>query len=272
MTHKNTLSILAAALLYAQSATAADLAAGESYPSYYPDAGRIVVKDVMTRFFNVSDKGILSYGMEDAAKAAGHVCPAVTGAFLITQAGVDALAQSYREQPSTAEVSSYDPADDMLYRGGIKITMSGQADTGSAANAMANVMSYITGAKDASGFKGGPDFPFANRQNLLQHDPNLSFDGKTGIEAIFTSMTATYSKEDGSPATLAECQGTWHQCIERTSCDRSVKVTYHFKSPEIIGNNPDARWDEKIHHIINQRDVAINVEPVDNPAALCKSL
>lgn len=243
--------------------------AGESYPQYYSSLQRIVLKDVMARFFNVNSKGILSYGLDDAAKASGHICPAVTGAYLMAQAGIDALAQSYRDQPSQYPVSSYDSEDNVIYRGGIKVSMSGAGNQGNAADAMADVISFITGAEGASGFKSGPDFPFANRQNLFVHDPNLKFDMKNGIEAIFTSMRAEYKDKDGKPATLQDCQGTWHQCTEITECDRSVKVSYRFDDPNIIGKDKTLPWDEKIKNILDHRDLAIKVTAVDNPQALC---
>lgn len=245
----------------------------ESYPSYYKEIDRIVVKDVMTRYFNVNQSGIMSYGLEDAAKTAGHICPAITGAFLMTQHALSALATDYRNNPSNANITSYDSDSGLMYRGGIHVTMSGKDDVGNAPNAMANIMSLITGAKGADGFKKGPDFPFANRQNLLHYDSSLAFNPKTGIEAIFTSMVASYQKKDTNgllqPADYETCQGTWGVCVETTRCDRSVKVTYHFKSPDIIGSDKTETWDKKIKHIIDHVDKAIKVESVENPIAIC---
>lgn len=245
----------------------------QTYPAYYQDIEKIQLKDVMTRYFGVNQTGLLSYGLEDAAKAGGHVCPAITGAFLMTREGLKALAKDYHDNPSDG-ISSYDANSGLLYRGGIKIIMSGKANSGGGNNAMTNVMSLITGAKGADGFKGGPDFPFANRQNLLSFDEALAFDPKTGIEAILTSMTATYEKKDADgnwqPATYEACKGTWRQCHEKTQCDRSVKVIYRFKDPAIIGKDPKAPWPDKIKHILDNSDKAITVKRVDNPAAICR--
>lgn len=249
------------------------LATGESYPGYYADLERIVLKDVMTRYFNVSDTGILSFGFEDAVKAAGHACPAITGSYLISREGLKALANSYKENPNTADVTSFDYDSGLLYRGGVKVTMSGADNTGSANNAIGNVLALISGARGGTGFAHGPDFPFANRQHLFAYEPELQFSTSKGIEAIFTSMKATYTKTDENgnsvPATLAECQGTWGDCVEQTSCDRSVKVTYKFQSPDIIGTDPNATWDVKIKNILDNADKAITTEMVDNPAQLC---
>lgn len=245
----------------------------EMYPNYYKDIEKIQVKDVMTRYFGVTDEGIMTYGLEDAAKAGGHVCPAITGAFLMTREGLKALAKDYRDNPSD-NISSYDPDSGLMYRGGVKIIMSGKANSGGGNNAMANIMSFITGAKGKDGFQGGPDFPFANRQNLLHYDESLAFNPKTGIEAIFTSMTASYEKKDADghwqPANYEACKGTWHECREHTQCDRSVKVIYRFKDASIIGKDPKAPWPDKIKNIIDHVDKAITVEFVENPAAVCQ--
>lgn len=245
------------------------LAKGESYPAYYNDLDRIVLKDVMTRWYTVNKTGILSYGLEDAAKNAGHVCPAVTGAYLMTRAALNAIKAEYEANPKPSETSTYDYEDKVLYRGGVKITMSGAENKGNGANAMANVMSGITGAQMESGFKGGPGYPFANRQNLLTYDSNLKFSPSKGIEAIFTSMKATYVKKDAasketSPATYAECKGTKKKCIEKTTCDFSVKVTYKF-----LDTSKYSPYSAKINHIVDNYEDSLTIEKVANPASLC---
>lgn len=244
-----------------------------NFPDYYKDIEPIQLKDVMLRYFGSTPTGVVSYGLEDAGKASGHVCPAVTGAFLMTRAAVKALTQHYQESPNAQNTNTYDRKSGLLYRGGIKITMSGKENSGSGANAMGDVMSYITGAKGADGFKGGPDFPFANRQHLLRYDENLNFNPAKGIEAIFTSMTARYEKQDANgtwqTASYETCKGTWGDCREITQCDQSVKVTYRFKSPDIIGSDPKAPWVDKIKNILNNADKAITVEKIANPKAFC---
>lgn len=264
-------------LLLATTFISLSINAGENkvddFPDYYEDIEPIVLKDTMLSYFGTTSTGIVSYGLEDAAKASGHVCPAVTGAFLMTREGLKALAQYYRNHPNNKGVTSYHVESGLLYRGGVRVTMSGEQDSGSGANAMGDVMSYITGAKSADGFKGGPDFPFANRRHLLRYDNSLAFDPKTGIEAIFTSMTARYEKKDVDgnwrSSSYEACKGTWGECREITQCDHSVKVSYHFKSPEIIGKDPKVSWVDKIANIINKTDKAIKVEVVENPKAFC---
>lgn len=249
---------------------------GESYPSYYANLERIALKDVMARYFGVNEKGILSYGLDDAAKAEGHVCPIVTGGYLISREGIKALKKEYEKNPDKLSVSSYDYNDKMIYRGGIKVSLGGKEGLGNATNALAKVISIITGAEGASGFKGGPDYPFANRQNLLLQDPKIPFNPKTGIEVIFTSLKATYTKasKDGKdtnePISYEKCEGLWGDCIEHTTCDRSVKIIYKFSTPEIMGAAPKHPWPATIKYIVDNYEKAITTEVVPNPENMCK--
>lgn len=264
-------AIISTALLALSAQTLAQQA--NAFPEYYKDIEPIVVKDTMLQYFGTTPNGVISYGLEDAAKASGHVCPAVTGAFLMTRAGIQALAQHYRDHPNSDNVTSYDKQNDVIYRGGVKITMGGKENSGSGANAMGDVMSYITGARGADGFKNGPGFPFANRRHLFRYDNTMPSNPKTGIEAIFTSMIAHYEKKDADgkwqAASFTDCEGTRGECREITQCDHSVKVSYHFKSPEIIGSDPKAAWVDKIKHILDNADKALTVEAVSNPTAIC---
>jgi len=242
------------------------LATGETYPTYYNDIERIVIKDVMTKWFDETGKGILSYGLEDAVRAEGHACYLVTGGFLMAREGLKALKKKYEEDPNQDVTSSYDYEDKVMYRGGIKVTMSGEEGTGSGLNAVGGVLHFITGASGSSGFKKGPDFPFANRQNLFAYDSNM-----TGVKAIFTSMTTTYTM-DGEQVPYSECKGTWMikkdgnkvpKCIETTACDKSIKISYSINTPK------DKPWTERVKYILDHVDEAITIEDVDNPAKIC---
>lgn len=248
---------------------------GETYPAYYDSLERVVLKDSMSKMFGVNKDGILSYGLDDAAKAEGHICPIVTGAFLTSRLAVNALKKDYQEHPKKDEFSAYDYNDGIMYRGGFKVTMGGKEGVGNAANAFGKVVGVILGTEGASGFKG-PGYPFANRQNLFLHDPKIPFDGKKGIEVIVTSLKASFTfrdkngKDTKKPAKFEECKG--RNCVEHEVCDRSVKITYKFKTPELLANKAlkNKSWPEKIKHILDNEDKAISVQKVPNPSSICK--
>ncbi len=83
-----------------------------------------------------SDEAILEYSFIDAVKLAGHVCPTVTGAYMICQ---EALARLYEGE--------------IPVRGEITITVYGEPDE-SVYGVMGQVFSLLTGAAPQTGFKG----------------------------------------------------------------------------------------------------------------------
>lgn len=95
----------------------------------------------------------------DVAKAAGHACPAVAGAYRSTQLALEGLYP-----------------DDYPVRSDIGVTVGGKpSDSG--LGPMANVIRYITGAADETGFTGFGGF--GGRDNLLSFgdvdDPGRAF-------------------------------------------------------------------------------------------------
>ena len=86
----------------------------------------------------------------DVVKFAGHACPSMTGAFLITRAAIEEL------YPDTK----------VGIRGQIEIDIP-DTPTSGATGPMANVFSFITGAWAETGFGGFQNGNF-NRRNLLR--------------------------------------------------------------------------------------------------------
>lgn len=114
---------------------------------YYDHAGHIHMRDRLWEFLGSTDEGQeVEYGFSDVIKFAGHACPAVSGAFKMTQKALYAL---YGEE--TPE------------RGEIKVAVLGAATDG-ANGPMAQVVSYITGAATETGFEGiGGKFSRSNK-------------------------------------------------------------------------------------------------------------
>lgn len=99
----------------------------------------IRLREPLAAFLGAFDEGgdVLEYSYTDTVKMAGHACPTVTGAFVSCQ---EALRELY-------------PDDELPLRGGITVTVYGEADEG-VYGVMSQVLSYITGAAPATGFKG----------------------------------------------------------------------------------------------------------------------
>jgi len=125
-------------------------------PSFFDDAPKITLRDPLAEFLGAAENGILEYRYLDAVKLAGHSCPTVAGAYLMTR---QALARLY--------------GDALPVRGAIRVEFrDGQTD--GVTGVIANVVGLLTGAAQSGGFKGiGGKF---ERRNLLHFEAGISGD------------------------------------------------------------------------------------------------
>jgi hypothetical protein len=106
------------------------------YPDFYDEVPRILLYDPLSDFLGAAESGILEFGYLDAVKLAGHSCPTVAGAYLMTARALDALYP-----------------DEMPVRGDIDVLIREEAEDG-VAGVIASVAALITGSAGAGGFKG----------------------------------------------------------------------------------------------------------------------
>jgi hypothetical protein len=110
-------------------------------PSFFADAPTITLADPLANFLGAATDGVITYEYADAVKLAGHSCPTVAGAYLMTR---QALAHLY--------------GDDTPERGNIKVDLRDPIDE-AVTGVIGNVIGLITGAAGDGGFKGiGPRF------------------------------------------------------------------------------------------------------------------
>jgi hypothetical protein len=149
-------------------------------PSFFDDAPKITLHDPLAEFLGAADNGILEYRYLDAVKLAGHSCPTVACAYLMT---CKALARLY--------------GDALPVRGAIRAEFrDGQAD--GVTGVIANVVGLLTGAAQSGGFKGiGGKF---ERRNLLHFDAGISGDIRFTRLDSGTSAEVTYHPEIVPPA------------------------------------------------------------------------
>ena len=123
-------------------------------PSFYNDVPKITLYDPLAEFLGAAEKGIVEYHYIDAVKLAGHSCPTVASAYLVTR---KALASLY--------------GDELPVRGAIQVSFrDGQAD--GVTGVIANVVGLLTGAAQSGGFKGiGGKF---DRTNLLHFNAGIT--------------------------------------------------------------------------------------------------
>jgi formylmethanofuran dehydrogenase subunit E len=131
-------------------------------PAFFDAVARITLHDPLAELLGAADRGRIEYAYIDAVKLAGHSCPTVAGAYLMT---LKALGRLYPE--GTPE------------RGGVRVEFSApQAD--GVTGVIAAVAGLLTGAAGEGGFKGLAGR--YSRRNLLL------FAAGNAAEASFTRL------------------------------------------------------------------------------------
>lgn len=111
-------------------------AAAPPLPAFYEQAPHIRMRDPLAEFLGAAEGGLIDYSYVDAVKLAGHSCPTVAAAWLMTRA---ALAALY--------------AGEVALRGGVRVDLREPADAG-VTGVVARVVGLVTGAAGDEGFKG----------------------------------------------------------------------------------------------------------------------
>lgn len=107
-----------------------------AYPKFFDSVEDIVMFDPLAKILGSISDGIITFKYKNIVEMAGHSCPTVAGAYLMTYKALKALY-----------------TDDIPVRGELKIQFKENLNEG-VAGVIANVMSNITGATELSGFKG----------------------------------------------------------------------------------------------------------------------
>ena len=118
-----------------------------SFPEFFARIPGITLRDPLAEFLGAAEAGIVEYRYVDAVKLAGHSCPTVAGAWLMTVRALQALY-----------------GDEIPERGNIVVALHEDLDSG-VAGVMASIATLLTGATGDGGFKGlGGRY---SRRNLL---------------------------------------------------------------------------------------------------------
>lgn len=106
------------------------------YPDFFNKVPSITLQDPLSDILGAFEEGVIEIQYLECVKLAGHSCPTVAGAYLMAIQGLKALY-----------------GDDIPQRGSIEIAMREQESDG-VTGVICNVLSFITGANGAGGFKG----------------------------------------------------------------------------------------------------------------------
>ena len=123
------------------------------YPEFFDTIEPIRLQDNLSDLLATFTDGRVEFHYLDVVKAAGHSCPTVAGAYLMTREGLKAL---YR--------------DELPVRGEIFVSFKESSEEG-VAGVIANVVTQITGATTTTGFKGiGGNFA---RHGLMEFEADI---------------------------------------------------------------------------------------------------
>lgn len=129
-----------------------------NYPKFFDEVEKIVLKDDLSDFLGAFEDGSIEFGYLDVVKLAGHSCPTVVGAYLMTQI---ALKELYKNE--------------FPKRGEVFVSFKENENEG-VAGVIANVIAQITGATKSSGFKGlNGKF---KRYDLVEFNANITSSAK----------------------------------------------------------------------------------------------
>ncbi|MGE4457167.1 MAG: hypothetical protein AB7E13_09530 [Arcobacteraceae bacterium] len=193
----------------------------ENNTKFFDDVEKIVMSEPLGGLLGSESISVFSFG--DVVKLSGHSCPTVAGAYLMTLYALKAL-----------------HSDELPIRGNIKVEMKGKKGEG-VVGVMANVASFITGAKEEDGFKGlGGIFA---RNNLL------FFGAKIKGEMKFTRLDTKKSVEvsyDISNIALSDFDGS---LIQKSLMNKATK-----EEMELLGK----QWQKRVSEILLvHRDKAV---------------
>ncbi|UPT77189.1 hypothetical protein MN086_09020 [Sulfurovum sp. XGS-02] len=141
------------------------------YPLFFDEVDSILLYDPLSDFLGACEEGKVEISYLDCVKQAGHSCPTVAGAYLMTVIGLKMLYGSKLPQ-----------------RGDITISMKGKRSEGTV-GVTGNIISFIVGANGEEGFKGiQGNF---SRNNLIAYDQPMA--GDVTLGRIDTNLSVSLS-------------------------------------------------------------------------------
>ena len=99
-----------------------------SFPEFFARIPGITLRDPLAELLGATEGGLIDYRFADAVKLAGHSCPTVAGAWLMTVRALQALY-----------------GDEIPERGNIVVALHEDLDSG-VAGVMASIATLLTGA------------------------------------------------------------------------------------------------------------------------------
>ena len=198
-----------------------------SYPDFFKTIETIKVKDPLSQVLGAFSMGEYEFSYLDVVKSAGHSCPTVAGAYIITLEALKAL------YPNETAV-----------RGNIKVEFEESLEDG-VAGVIANVITQITGATDKSGFKGLQG-QFA-RHSLMHFNAAINSSAKFTRVDTGKSVDVAYNPEPVKPNPMM--------------MKLMSKLSSGEATPEEV-KEFGSLWQERVQRIFENLDAVVEVSEV----------
>ena len=196
-----------------------------NYPRFFDSIESIELKDNLSAFLGTFEGGKVEFRYVDVVKSAGHSCPTVAGAYLMTREGLKAI---YKDQ--------------LPVRGEIFVSFKENSEEG-VAGVIANVVTQITGATTTLGFKGiGGNFV---RHGLMEFEADITSSAKFKRLDTGQSVEVVYDPSgiEGHPNQQELMQ----------------KIMQGVASPEEKGSFGGI-WQQRVEKIFNNVDKVITIK------------
>lgn len=191
-----------------------------TYPIFFDEVESLEIQDPLAKVLGAFEDGEMTFHYVDVVKAAGHSCPTVAGAYLMTLKALKAL------YPHSMPV-----------RGNIKVAFKEAMEEG-VAGVIGNVISHLTGATDKNGFKG-LNGRFA-RHSLMTFGADISASARFTRIDTAQSVDVYYNPEVVPP--LPDMQKLMQKVMSETAEPEDIQAFGIF-------------WQERVERIlIENRD------------------
>ncbi|MDQ5917197.1 MAG: hypothetical protein QG660_306, partial [Pseudomonadota bacterium] len=107
-----------------------------AFPIFFEEVPAFVVRDPLAEILGAAEGGLIEYRFADAVRLAGHSCPTVAGAWLMTTRALRALY-----------------GDAIPERGSVAVAFGDGLGSG-VTGVIASIATLLTGASGIGGFKG----------------------------------------------------------------------------------------------------------------------
>ena len=198
-----------------------------NYPTFFKTRPIIKLQDPLQGFLGTFENGIIEFSYLDIVKSAGHSCPTVTGAYLMTLKGLKAL---YK--------------DELPVRGEVVVSFSDDASEG-VTGVIANVISQITGATKVTGFKGIQGK--FSRNNLLNF--NVNFNGNVKFQRVDTNQAVIVHYDPSSIPTDPRQKELMAKIVQKKA-NQQEEIEF-----EVL-------WQHRVEKIFNHVNEVIEVEVI----------